>query len=36
MLPLGEIEKVAAELTQGNLHSQLDYHSDDEIGQLCT
>lgn len=24
MLPLGEIEKVAAELTQGNLHSQLD------------
>lgn len=35
MLPLGEIEKVAAELTQGNLHSQLDYHSDDEIGQLA-
>lgn len=35
MLPLGEIEKVAVELTQGNLHSQLDYHSDDEIGQLA-
>ena len=35
MLPLGEIEKVAAELTQGNFHSQLDYHSDDEIGQLA-
>lgn len=35
MLPLGEIEKVAAELTQGNLHSQLEYHSDDEIGQLA-
>lgn len=35
MLPLGEIEKIAAELTQGNLHSQLDYHSDDEIGQLA-
>lgn len=35
MLPLGEIEKVAAELTQGNLYSQLDYHSDDEIGQLA-
>lgn len=35
MLPLDEIEKVAAELTQGNLHSQLDYHSDDEIGQLA-
>lgn len=35
MLPLGEIEKVAAELTQGNLHSQLDYHSDDENGQLA-
>lgn len=35
MLPLGEIEKVAAELIQGNLHSQLDYHSDDEIGQLA-
>lgn len=35
MLPLGEIEEVAAELTQGNLHSQLDYHSDDEIGQLA-
>lgn len=35
MLPLGEIEKVAAELTQGNLHSQLDYHSNDEIGQLA-
>ena len=35
MLPLGEIEKVAAELTKGNLHSQLDYHSDDEIGQLA-
>ena len=33
--PLREIEAVAGELTNGNLHSQLDYHSDDEIGKLA-
>ena len=33
--PLSAIEEVAKELTQGNLHSTLDYHSDDEIGRLA-
>ena len=33
--PLREIETVAGELANGNLHSQLDYHSDDEIGKLA-
>lgn len=33
--PLGEVEKVAQELSEGNLHSQLEYHSDDEIGHLA-
>ena len=33
--PLREIEIVAGELANGNLHSQLDYHSDDEIGKLA-
>lgn len=33
--PLHAIENVAAELTEGNLHSALDYHSDDELGRLA-
>ena len=33
--PLHEVEAVAKELTEGNLHSTLDYHSDDEIGILA-
>ena len=33
--PLYEIEKVAQELTEGNLHSHLEYHSEDEIGRLA-
>lgn len=33
--PLGEIEKVAQELSAGNLHSNLEYHSEDEIGSLA-
>ena len=33
--PLHEVEAVAQELTEGNLHSTLEYHSDDEIGSLA-
>ena len=33
--PLAAIETVTGELTNGNLHSQLDYRSDDEIGHLA-
>lgn len=33
--PLHAIEDVAKELTEGNLHSELDYRSDDEIGKLA-
>lgn len=33
--PLHEVEAVAKELTDGNLHSTLEYHSDDEIGSLA-
>ncbi len=33
--PLHAIEEVAKELTEGNLHSTLDYHSEDEIGRLA-
>lgn len=33
--PLHAIEYVAMELTEGNLHSTLEYHSDDEIGKLA-
>lgn len=33
--PLSEIETVAKELSAGNLHSNLEYHSDDEIGSLA-
>ncbi len=33
--PLDEIEKVANELAAGNLHSNLEYHSVDEIGALA-
>lgn len=35
LTPLGEVEAVAMELTQGNLHSTLDYRSEDEIGSLA-
>lgn len=34
-VPLSEVEKVAAELAAGNLHSNLEYHSEDEIGSLA-
>lgn len=33
--PLAEIEDVAKELSAGNLHSNLEYHSSDEIGALA-
>lgn len=33
--PLHAIEDVAMELTEGNLHSTLEYHSEDEIGKLA-
>lgn len=33
--PLHAIEDVAKELTEGNLHSTLEYHSEDEIGKLA-
>ena len=35
LVPLHEVEAVAKELTDGNLHSTLDYRSDDEIGRLA-
>lgn len=34
-VPLEQIECVAMELTEGNLHSQLEYRSQDEIGSLA-
>ena len=33
--PLHEIEEVAGELTRGNLHTTIDYRSEDEIGKLA-
>ena len=33
--PLRAVEDVAKELTEGNLHSALDYRSEDEIGRLA-
>lgn len=33
--PLHAVEDVAKELTEGNLHSTLEYHSEDEIGSLA-
>ena len=33
--PLWAVEDVAKELTEGNLHSTLDYRSEDEIGRLA-
>ncbi|MBP3489342.1 MAG: methyl-accepting chemotaxis protein [Roseburia sp.] len=35
LTPLHQIEDVAGELAAGNLHSNLDYHSEDEIGSLA-
>ncbi len=35
LVPLRAIEDVAMELTEGNLHSALEYHSEDEIGKLA-
>ncbi len=35
LTPLLAIETVTGELKNGNLHSQLDYRSDDEIGHLA-
>ena len=33
--PLSEIEEVAKELSRGNLHIQLEYRSDNEMGKLA-
>ena len=33
--PLKDIENVAEELSKGNLHVELAYHSDDELGYLA-
>ncbi len=33
--PLAEIETVAKELTEGNLHTSIEYRSTDEIGKLA-
>ncbi len=33
--PLQKIEETAKELTLGNLHCNLDYHADDEIGKTA-
>ena len=33
--PLHAVEVVAKEPTEGNLHSTLEYHSEDEIGSLA-
>lgn len=35
MTPLRAIESVSEELTAGNLHSTIEYHSEDEIGRLA-
>lgn len=35
MRPLHEIEDVARDLSHGNLHSNLEFHSDDELGALA-
>lgn len=34
-VPLNEVEAVAKELAAGNLHSTVEYRSDDEIGSLA-
>ena len=33
--PITEIEKVAKDLAAGDLHSELEFHSDDEVGLLA-
>jgi methyl-accepting chemotaxis protein len=33
--PLKEIEAAAREMSEGNLHTELSYHSDDELGALA-
>jgi methyl-accepting chemotaxis protein len=33
--PLKEIEECAREMSQGNLHAELNYHSEDELGTLA-
>lgn len=33
--PLREIDNVAKDLASGNMHSELTYHSDDELGALA-
>lgn len=33
--PLNEIENAAVELSRGNLHTNVTYHSEDEIGKLA-
>jgi methyl-accepting chemotaxis protein len=35
MVPLEQIEKCAQELTEGNLHTNLECHSEDELGDLA-
>ncbi|MBR6770073.1 MAG: HAMP domain-containing protein [Lachnospiraceae bacterium] len=33
--PIREIERVAGEMSEGNLHSKINYESEDEIGSLA-
>lgn len=33
--PVGELVQVAAQIADGNLDVQIDYHSDDELGELA-
>jgi methyl-accepting chemotaxis protein len=33
--PLSQIEEAASELTEGNLHTVIEWHSDDELGRLA-
>lgn len=35
LVPLREVEAIAQELSDGNLHSVLEYRSEDEIGRLA-
>lgn len=35
MKPIGVIEEAAKELSEGKLHSSVDYYSDDEIGNMA-
>lgn len=35
VLPLKEISKAASEMDEGNFNIEIDYHSKDDIGQVC-